>query len=86
MDENQDLRPTLPDRAIQFLQDWGVMSAMTVWSIVAIVWLTLDQETGTLPSTIGFGVLSGATFILSLTQWINRRHDPRHAKRPPDAS
>ena len=31
------------------------------------------------------GTLAGPHFIRSIVQWINRRDDPRHAKRPPDA-
>ena len=30
------------------------------------------------------GLLAGASFILFVVQRINRRDDPRHAKRPPD--
>jgi uncharacterized YccA/Bax inhibitor family protein len=31
------------------------------------------------------GAIGGIAFVFVLTRWINRRDDPRLAKRPPDA-
>jgi hypothetical protein len=63
-----------------FLTILVISSPVTV-PTVALGYLSLDRAIQTF---VGVGLAGCAIF--SVVRWLNRRHDPRAAKRPPDAS
>jgi hypothetical protein len=79
------------------LSRFWLRSAVAVFSALSLffVWLFFGIAIGAISGSIGdivmgWTCLIGGPFvsagsILLLARWINRRNDPRHRKRPPDA-
>jgi len=69
----------------QIILIFGWMAAKIIWSIVAVIWLLVDTESGLRPVGAIFGVIVAADLIRMLVRWISRRDDPRLADRPSGA-
>jgi hypothetical protein len=52
--------------------------------VALLVWMAVDRN-GSAEIAIGaWGAIIGLDGIANFVHWLNRRDDPRHAKRPPD--